>query len=149
MSDSGNVSWFGVLRRGQHYMKTWPDDKRLSPVFPEQRIGKAIRFGIRFMPPVAVFTLCWQIALNAQLGPAVASALFACSLPVQGLWWMGRRAMKPLPPSLLQWYHSVRAKLEEAGQMIAVPQGAPTYQSLADVLKRAFRQLDKTFLDEL
>ncbi|HHX0693629.1 TPA: DUF412 family protein, partial [Yersinia enterocolitica] len=25
----------------------------------------------------------------------------------------------------------------------------PTYQSLADVLKRAFKQLDKTFLDDL
>lgn len=40
MSNSGNVSWFGVLQRGQHYMKTWPDDKRLSPVFPEHRVGR-------------------------------------------------------------------------------------------------------------
>lgn len=149
MSNTGNVNWFGVLKRGQHYMNTWPNDKRLSPVFPEHRIGKAIRFGIRFMPPVAVFTLCWQITLHAQTGPAVASALFACSLPVQGLWWMGKRAMKPLPPTLLQWYHSVRTKLEQAGQPTAIPDGEPTYQSLADLLKRAFRQLDKTFLDDL
>lgn len=149
MSNTGNVNWFGVLKRGQHYMNTWPNDKRLSPVFPEHRIGKAIRFGIRFMPPVAVFTLCWQIALHAQTGPAVASALFACSLPVQGLWWMGKRAMKPLPPTLLQWYHSVRTKLEQAGQPTAIPDGEPTYQSLADLLRRAFRQLDKTFLDDL
>ncbi|MFC6377664.1 terminus macrodomain insulation protein YfbV [Tatumella terrea] len=149
MNNTGNVNWFGVLKRGQHYMNTWPDDKRLSPVFPEHRVGKAIRFGIRFMPPVSVFTLCWQIALHAQTGPAVASALFACSLPIQGLWWMGKRAMKPLPPTLLQWYHSVRTKLEQAGQPTAIPEGEPTYQSLADLLKRAFRQLDKTFLDDL
>jgi len=149
MSSSGNVSWIGVLKRGQHYMETWPDDKRLSPVFPEQRIRKAVRFGVRFMPPLAVFTLCWQIALHAQLGPAVASALFACSLPVQGLWWMGKRSLKPLPPGLLKWYHSLREKLEQAGQPTALPEGTPTYQSLADLLKRAFRQLDKAFLDDL
>ena len=35
------------------------------------------RYAIRFMPPIAVFTLCWQIALGGQLGPAVATALFA------------------------------------------------------------------------
>jgi uncharacterized membrane protein YfbV (UPF0208 family) len=28
-------------------------------------------------------------------------------------------------------------------------EGVPTYQSLAEVLKRAFKQLDKTFLDDL
>lgn len=123
MNQSGNVSWIGVLKRGQHYMETWPDEKRLSPVFPEQRIRKAVRFGIRFMPPLAVFTLCWQIALHAQLGPAVASALFACSLPLQGLWWMGKRSMKPLPPALLKWYHALRDKLEQAGQPTAIPQG--------------------------
>ena len=149
MRSSGNVNWIGVLKRGQHYMETWPDDKRLSPVFPEQRIRKAVRFGVRFMPPLAAFTLCWQIALHAQLGPAVASALFACSLPVQGLWWMGKRSLKPLPPALLKWYHSLREKLEQAGQPTAVPEGTPTYQSLADLLKRAFRQLDKAFLDDL
>ncbi len=43
------------------------------------------RYAIRFMPPIAVFTLCWQIALGGQLGPAVATALFALSLPMQGI----------------------------------------------------------------
>lgn len=35
---SDSVSWFQVLQRGQHYMKTWPADKRLAPVFPENRV---------------------------------------------------------------------------------------------------------------
>ena len=118
-------------------------------MFPERSVGKPFAFDMRFMPALSVFTLSWQIALHAQLGPAVASALFACSLPLQGLWWMGKRSMKPLPPTLLHWYHSLREKLAEAGQATAMPEGAPTYQSLADILKRAFRQLDKTFLDDL
>jgi len=68
---------------------------------------------------------------------------------MQGLWWLGKRAGTPLPPALLQWFNEVRSKLEEAGQAIAPVEGKPTYQALADVLKRAFRQLDRTFLDDL
>ncbi|AIU89117.1 MULTISPECIES: terminus macrodomain insulation protein YfbV [Pectobacterium] len=143
------ISWLQLLQRGQHYMKTWPAEKRLAPVFPENRVARATRFGIRIMPPLAVFTLTWQIALGGQLGPAIATALFACSLPLQGLWWLGRRSVTPLPPTLAQWFHEIRHKLLESGQALAPLEEAPTYQALADVLKRAFNQLDKTFLDDL
>ncbi|WP_428943607.1 terminus macrodomain insulation protein YfbV [Pantoea sp. FN060301] len=148
-NESGTVGWFKLFQRGQHYMKTWPVDKRLAPMFPENRVSRATRFAIRFMPPLAVFTLTWQIALGGQLGPAIATALFACSLPMQGLWWLGKRSVTPLPPTLLSWFHEVREKLQAAGQAIAPVEGTPTYQSLAEVLKRAFQQLDKSFLDEL
>ncbi|MDU5825570.1 MAG: terminus macrodomain insulation protein YfbV [Mixta calida] len=149
MANESSVGWFKTFQLGQHYMKTWPNDKRLAPIFPENRITTATRFAIRFMPPLAVLTLTWQIALGGQLGPAVATALFACSLPMQGLWWLGRRSVTPLPPTLLHWFHEVREKLQQAGQAIAPLEGKPTYQALADLLKRAFRQLDKTFLDDL
>lgn len=149
MANESSVGWFKTFQLGQHYMKTWPNDKRLAPIFLENRITTATRFAIRFMPPLAVFTLTWQIALGGQLGPAVATALFACSLPMQGLWWLGRRSVTPLPPTLLHWFHEVREKLQQAGQAIAPLEGKPTYQALADLLKRAFRQLDKTFLDDL
>jgi uncharacterized membrane protein YfbV (UPF0208 family) len=109
----------------------------------------ATRFAVRVMPPLAIFTLTWQIALGGQLGPAVATAIFACSLPMQGLWWLGKRSITPLPPTLLQWFHEVRHKLNEAGQALAPVEGKPTYQMLAEVLKRAFKLLDKAFLDDL
>ena len=108
-----------------------------------------IGYAIRFMPPIAVFTLCWQIALGGQLGPAVATALFALSLPMQGLWWLGKRSVTPLPPAILNWFYEVRGKLQESGQVLAPVEGKPDYQALADTLKRAFKQLDKTFLDDL
>ena len=79
--DNRSVNFFSLFRRGQHYSKTWPLEKRLAPVFVENRVIKMTRYAIRFMPPIAVFTLCWQIALGGQLGPAVATALFALSLP--------------------------------------------------------------------
>ncbi len=86
---------------------------------------------------------------GGQLGPAVATALFALSLPMQGLWWLGKRSVTPLPPSILNWFYEVRGKLQEAGQALAPVEGKPDYQALADTLKRAFKQLDKTFLDDL
>lgn len=147
--DNRSVNFFSLFRRGQHYAKTWPMEKRLAPVFVENRVIRMTRYAIRFMPPVAVFTLCWQIALGGQLGPAVATALFALSLPMQVLWWLGKRSVTPLPPSILNWFYEVRGKLQEAGQALAPVEGKPDYQALADTLKRAFKQLDKTFLDDL
>ena len=140
---------FRALRLGKRYAATWPAVKQLAPVFPENRVIKSTQFGIRFMPPLSVFTLTWQIALGGALGPAVATALFACSLPLQGLWWLGKRSVTPLPPSVLSWFYEVRSKLQEAGQALAPVEGKPDYQALADTLKRAFKQLDKTFLDDL
>lgn len=35
------VSFFSLFNRGQHYAKTWPLDKRLAPVFIENRIIRA------------------------------------------------------------------------------------------------------------
>lgn len=146
---NSHISWFSLFRRGQHYAKTWPMDKRLAPVFVENRVIRMTHFAIRYMPPIAVFTLTWQIALGGQLGPAVATALFACSLPLQALWWLGKRSVTPLPPSTLQWFYDIRDKLQAADQVLAPIEGKPDYQALADVLKRAFKQLDKTFLDDL
>ena len=100
-----------LFQRGQRYAKTWPLEKRLAPVFIENLIIRATRFAIRFMPPVAMFTLCWQISLGGQLGPAVATALFALSLPLQGLWWLGKRSVTPLPPSILKLFYDILGKL--------------------------------------
>ena len=138
--ENSPVSFFSLFRRGQHYAKTWPSDKRLAPVFVENRVIRATRYAIRFMPPLAVFTLTWQIALGGQL---------ALSLPLQGLWWLGKRSVTPLPPGILNWFYEVRGKLQEAGQALTPVEGKPDYQALADTLKRAFTQLDKTFLDDL
>ena len=49
-SENHPVTGFGLFRRGQHYAKTWPMEKRLAPVFVENRVIRATRFAIRFMP---------------------------------------------------------------------------------------------------
>ena len=145
---SGSVSWFQVFQRGQHYMKTAVRQTSGTGLSGEPRCA-CHPFRYPFHAAVGDFHADRQIALGGQLGPAIATALFACSLPMQGLWWLGRRSVTPLPPTLLQWFHEVRNKLTEAGQAVAPLEGTPTYQTLADLLKRAFKQLDKTFLDDL
>ena len=64
-SPASPPSWLKIFRLGQHYMKTWPTDKRLIAVFPENRIAHATRFALRAAPPLAAFTLAWQIAFAA------------------------------------------------------------------------------------
>lgn len=141
--------FFKRFRLGNLYLKTFPLEKKLSPIFPELRMIKATRFGIRFMPPIAIFTLAWQIALGGDLGPAVATALFACSLPMQGLWWLGKRASTPLPQGLLSWFYEIREKFVQAGIAMAPVEQQPNYMALAQLLKRAFKQLDKSFMDDV
>src|SRR5690606_41271024 len=92
-----SVNFFSLFRRGQHYAKTWPMEKRLAPMFIENRTIRATRYAIRFMPPSAVFTLCWQLAFGGQLGPAAATAVCALRLPVQGVWGVGYGCVTAVP----------------------------------------------------
>ncbi|VAY02432.1 hypothetical protein ARADI_0541 [Arsenophonus endosymbiont of Aleurodicus dispersus] len=131
------------LKLGLEYAKTFPLEKCLRPMFPEHQVIITSRFAIRYMPIVAVFALTWQLALGGQLGPAVAIAFFACSLPLQGLWWLGKRSVTPLPSVLLGWFYEIREKFNQAGIDITPVKGTPTYQALAELLNRAFKQLNR------
>ena len=54
---------------GQHYSKTWPLEKRLAPVFVENRVIQDDALCDPFYAADRrIFTLCWQIALGGQLG---------------------------------------------------------------------------------
>ena len=70
------VSFFSLFNRGQHYAKTWPLDKRLAPVFIENRIIRATRYAIRIMPPIAIFTLC---CLSAPSNNWIKLSLMICN----------------------------------------------------------------------
>lgn len=78
--------WFSLFQKGYHYMKTWPEDKRLAAVFSENRIVTATRFAICFTPPMAILTLMWQIELGGQLELAVSIVflLVVCQCRVCG-----------------------------------------------------------------
>ncbi|PMH46832.1 hypothetical protein BCU68_01985 [Vibrio sp. 10N.286.49.B3] len=134
------------LKDGQSYMELWPMRKELTALFPEQRIIKATKFGIKVMPAIAAISVLTQMVFqNSQAMPqAVVVALFALSLPLQGMWWLGHRSNSPLPPSLAEWYRELHAKILESGCRLEPPKAQPRYKELAGILNRAFKQLDRS-----
>ena len=146
---SHNPGLIHSLRDGQRYMDIWPIRKELSPLFPEQRVIKATRFAVKVIPAVAAISVLTQMAFHnvGAMPQAVVIALFAISLPVQGMWWLGNRANTHLPPSLAGWYRELHQKIVETGIALEPIKANPRYKELALVLNRAFRQLDKSVLD--
>ena len=148
--DNRSVNFFSLFRRGQHYSKTLAAGKTPCPgLCRKSRYQDDALCDPFYAADRRIYSLLAELPWAGQLGPAVATALFALSLPMQGLWWLGKRSVTPLPPAILNWFYEVRGKLQESGQVLAPVEGKPDYQALADTLKRAFKQLDKTFLDDL
>ncbi len=146
---SNKVGLIHSLKDGQNYMEIWPVRKELSDIFPEQRIIKATRFGIKVMPAVAAISVLTQMAFNNYhaLPQSIVVALFAISLPLQGIWWLGARSNTKLPPSLASWYRELHQKIVETGFALEPVKARPRYKELAIILNRAFRQLDKSSLE--
>lgn len=140
-----------TLHRGQEYSTIWPQERRLAAMFPESRIIAATRFGIKTMPALITLSLMLQFQFGApHYWPSVvASALFLASLPMQGYYWLGKRADTRLPPSLREWYLQIHEKITAAGGRISDPVSRPRYFELGETLNTAFKQLDKSFIREL
>ncbi|KDM92960.1 terminus macrodomain insulation protein YfbV [Photobacterium galatheae] len=137
------------VQHGQHYMSVWPMRKELAVLFPEQRYIKATKFAVRVMPAVAVMSVLSQMAFHNTSGLplAMAVALFALSMPLQGLLWLGKRSRTDLPPSLANWYREIHGKILSEGYAMQPLKERPRYLELAMVLNRAFKQLDKASLE--
>jgi uncharacterized membrane protein YfbV (UPF0208 family) len=146
---SSQTGWIHAFKAGQKYMDTWPLRKELSPIFPENRIIKATRFGIKVMPAVAAISVLMQMSFNnyQAMPQAIVVALFAISLPLQGMWWLGNRSNTQLPPALAGWYRELHQKILETGFALEPIKAKPRYKELAQILNRAFRQLDKSALE--
>ncbi|KUE78440.1 terminus macrodomain insulation protein YfbV [Aeromonas schubertii] len=137
------------LQLGRRYLAVWPRRPELNPLFPENRVIHAIEFGARVLPPVVVICLMLQYQFgDASYWPSVLTSLiFMLSMPLQGYYWLGRRAVTPLPPSLAHWYREINGRMSEQGcRRRAVD--SPRYQELAETLKAAFDKLDSSFLYE-
>ncbi|WP_394248214.1 terminus macrodomain insulation protein YfbV [Vibrio profundi] len=146
---SNKVGLSVSLKDGQKYMDLWPVRKELNAIFPEQRIIKATRFGIKVMPAIAAISVLTQMAFNnyQAMPQAVVVALFAISMPLQGIWWLGNRSNTVLPPALASWYRELHQKIVESGFALEPMKAKPRYKELAAILNRAFRQLDKSAME--
>lgn len=139
------------LRRGNAYLHVWPKERALAVIFPEYRIISATRLGLWCMPAFVTLSLLMQFQFGSPtLWPSVvASVLFMTSLPMQGLYWLGKRADTQLPPSLATWYRKLYEKMALAGAPVTEPVTRPRYFELGEALSLAFKQLDKSFIQEL
>ncbi|MCT8540116.1 DUF412 domain-containing protein [Glaesserella parasuis] len=143
---------YHTLQAGQRYLNTFPNQKKLGLFMPDYRLIRLVKFSSHFMPAFACFALVWQYFFHdpeqSILANAALTALFALSIPFQGLFWLGRRAKSPLPLGLLQWYEELRQKLISEQHNIA-DQAFPSYQDFANLLQLAEKTWGQSYFDEL
>lgn len=143
---------YSVLQAGQRYLDTYPMRKKLALFMPDYHLIRLVRFSSRAMPAFACFAVLWQYFFQdpeqAITANAVITALFALSIPYQGLFWLGKRAKSPLPLSLVKWYEELRQKLISEQHNIA-EQSMPTYQDFANLLQLADQTWGDQYFDEL
>ena len=146
-------SFFSTLKQGQIYLQTWPLEAKLGMIFPENRIIKATKFAQKFMPFMAVFAVVWQqLYAKADLTAfsiAILNAICALAMPFQGLYWLGKRAKSPLEPQSSQWFYEISERLRKQHESLPTVQDKPTYQPLAEVLRKAQQKLDRAFWQEI
>ena len=82
------------------------------------------------------------------LPQAIASALFFISLPLQGLFWLGKRAQTPLEPAMQKWYNELYTKMAANGYQTQLSENKPRYLELANLLKDMFDKMDRAFTKE-
>lgn len=144
-----------TFQAGQRYLNTYPQQKKLSLFMIDYRLIKLIKFSAKFMPAFACFTLLWQYFFKdptqSILANSIITALFAVSIPFQGLYWLGKRSKSPLPLHLMAWYEELRQKLvNEQVKLTASPvQSVPSYQDFANLLQLAEKTWGNKYFDEL
>ena len=111
VEESEEMTRSSLIKTGQEYMRLCPNDPRLKMTFPEIKIIHLTRIGIRFMPPLATLIFIWQYYMHTPLTLSLITIVFALSLPVQSLMWLGKRAQTPLPLTLLHWFNALKKKL--------------------------------------
>ena len=147
------MGFYRTLKIGQQYLNSWPLEPKLGAIFPENRVIKATLFAQKMMPFLAVLFVVWQQIYargdNMALAVAVLSALFALCLPLQGFYWLGKRAQTPLSSQSAVGFHHVLEKLKEKQEVIPNFSDKPTYLDLANLLKMAQKKLPQDFWQDL
>lgn len=152
VKDKYDMGFFSTLSQGQTYLKTWPLVPKLSIIFPENRIIKATQFAQKAMPFVAVFSIVWQQFYakhdHFSLAIAVISAIVALCIPIQGLYWLGKRAVTKLPPQSAVKFFEISNQFNKEN-MTTSQITSPTYQDLANLLAKIDKSKNTAFWDTL
>lgn len=143
---------FQTLKKGQQYADTWVLHPRVGAIFPENRVIKTTKFAQNFMPFIAVFAVVWQQFSSkgneVAFAASVLTALFALLMPLQGLYWLGKRSAQPLPEQSAVKFQQIFVLLEKQNVLMQRVEN-PTYFDLAVLLKKAEQHLSEDFWEEL
>lgn len=143
-------SFFDVIKQGDKYLQNWPKQRILNCLFIDSKVVYYTRLAIK-IAPAFIFLI---IALNI-IQPVLFTEpmmltfiLFLLGLPVQGLFWLGKRSQTLLPNQLLQWYTAIQEKLDgqRNEQAQQVMHQHPSYLDLALLLRKAFKVGGDKFL---
>ncbi len=143
-------SFFDVIRQGDQYLQSWPKQRVLNCFFIDSKIAFYTRLSIKAIPAFIFLS----IALH-MLQPALFSwptmltfILFLLGLPVQGLYWLGKRSRQLLPQRLLSWYSTIQEKLYGKRSEQNIMPHCPSYLDLAVLLSQAFKIGGDKFLQD-
>lgn len=146
------MGFWTTLKQGQKYLDTWPNEPKLAMIFPENRVIKSTRFAMRVMPFLAVFAVCWQWLYGTLdwvgIAACVLTVLVALGIPLQGLYWLGKRAQTPLNQASMAAVLQILQALAKAQIHKTLPNEA-NHQDLAEVLKLAKTHLPASFWSDL
>ncbi|MFT6986601.1 MAG: uncharacterized membrane protein YfbV (UPF0208 family) [Psychromonas sp.] len=143
-------SFFAVIAQGDKYLQSWPKQNVLNCLFADSKVAFYTRLSIKTTPAFIMLIIALNIALPALFNWPVTATfiLFLLGLPVQGLYWLGKRSQKLLPNQLLPWYTAIHKKLSGNNGKQAVILQRPSYLDLALLLTHAFKLGGDQFLQQ-
>lgn len=133
-----------VCRQGWQYMKVWPNHAVVGAL-PEAQVIPLTRLVSWLLPVAAVanFAVQWTWLGADYAGTIIAASVFLLVLPLQGYYWLGKRAYSQLPLHLRAWYFELQARLQATGHDVRLPshRPGPCYIDLAVILRKALSSL--------
>lgn len=140
--------FFDVVRQGDIYLKSWPTQKTLNSLFIDSKVAFYTRLSIKVIPVFVILIIALNVHFPYFLDWSATATLvlFLMGLPVQGLYWLGKRSNLFLPNQLLPWYAAIEKKLNKSYSQDEVMVQRPRYLDLARLLKNAFKRGGDNFL---
>lgn len=134
-----------LFKQGQTYISVCVTEKSLSSSFPEIKIIGYLKQASIYLPPFIVALFVWQYYMHIEIAITIVTAIFALSLPLQGVLWLGKRALSPLPLTLLNRYNYLQKRLIEQ-QIIGAKSIKSTEINFMDFMQ--LMNLAKNFLSD-
>lgn len=143
-------AFFDLIKQGDAYLKAWPQQRSLYPLFIDSKVAYYTRLLIKLIPAFVIFSIALTISIPSIISwPAtITLVLFSIGLPVQGLIWLGKRSQEFLPNQLFAWYMEIHHHLNERNAQQIRTLARPRYLDLASLLSDAFRVGGDKFLQK-